>query len=257
MILDVYHDEERIYFKHKKESFLGYTDYTPEIWSEISSVNWLISQKDLDEGKKTYIYTGSDRFGKYDKLHQRVMIHWYGLDKFEEAYAKDFIVEHHDNKAYNCLIENLSFASRSVNLAKAHTYDKERKDALPLVAINFFKDFTTQKYQITLGFNKSFRIYMSDGTEKGIGALRLVYNDDFRIVFQDASNLLYNLVTYLEFDLKKLQYINMEITEPIYIYQDAGAELPSTVEIDVKQVFVLSDHIQLTSISPHKDLYNK
>lgn len=152
MTLGVSHDESRIYFKQEQGSFFGYTDYTHELWKKISSVNWYVSQADIDKGNKTYIYTGSSKFDSYKKLHQVVMIHWYGIEKFTEAYENDFIVEHHDNDAFNCLIENLSFAPNSVNLAKAHTYDKERKEALPLVAINFFKDFTTQKYQITLGF---------------------------------------------------------------------------------------------------------
>ncbi|MDQ0415672.1 hypothetical protein [Mesobacillus stamsii] len=257
MTLGVSHDESRIYFKQEQGSFFGYTDYTHELWKKISSVNWYVSQADIDKGNKTYIYTGSSKFDGYKKLHQVVMIHWYGIEKFTEAYENDFIVEHHDNDAFNCLIENLSFAPNSVNLAKAHTYDKERKEALPLVAINFFKDFTTQKYQITLGFNKDFKIRMKDGTEKGVTVIRLVYNDDFRIVFQDASNLLYNLTKYLKFDLSKLQHIDMEITESKYIFFSNGEEIPAGIEVDGKFVMVLSDHTRLVSVSPNKNLYKK
>ncbi|MES1042632.1 hypothetical protein [Peribacillus simplex] len=224
MELEISFDKDRIYLKKEDGSFYGYTNFTPEVFSEISSVNWYVSQKDLDKGDKTYIYTGSKKFGGYTKLHQVIMILWYGIDKVKEAYSKQFIVEHHDNDAFNCLIENLSFAPHGVNLAKAHTYDKERIDALPKVAINFFKDFTTQNYQITLGFNQRFTLEEDDGSLKHLTALRLLYNDDFRIVFQDISNLLYQLIEYDKFDLDKLHNIDYVYTEDIYVATIEGEE---------------------------------
>lgn len=256
MSLELSFDENRIYLMSEDRSVYGYTDFTPDVFSEISSVNWYVSRKDLDAGEKTYIYTGSKKFGGYTKLHQVVMILWYGIDEFKEAYSKHFIVEHHDNNAFNCLIENLSFAPHGVNLAKAHTYDKERKDALPIVAINFFKDFTTRKYQITLGFNQRFTLEEDDGSIKHLTALRLLYNDDFRIVFQDISNLLYQLIEYDQFDLDKLHNIHYDYIEDIYVYPIEGEELPSLIEIgDGRVAIVIDDRTRLNSIAPNKELY--
>lgn len=56
MTLVITYDENRIYCKNKKEDGFGYTDYTLEVWSKISS-NWYVSQENLDKGSKTYIYT--------------------------------------------------------------------------------------------------------------------------------------------------------------------------------------------------------
>ncbi|ALC87394.1 hypothetical protein AM499_17415 [Bacillus sp. FJAT-22090] len=182
------------------------------------------------------------------------MIHWYGLERFEEVKDKGFIVEHHDNDAFNCLIENLSFAPNDVNLAKAHTYDKERKTSLPYIAINFFKDFKSKKYQITLGFNVEFFLTQKEVT-KSITSLKLLYADDFRIVFNDASNLLYNLTEYKQFDLRKLQYIDYTYTETIYVQPKADGTFPVLVEVDGEWTIVLSNKSKLYSVAPDPQLY--
>lgn len=254
MILDISHDNKKIYFKNSEINFYGYTTFDQDLFDKLNSVGWSINEKKFLNKEKTYIKTGSKKLGEYQYLHQIVMIHWYGLDEFKEANRKKFIVEHHDNDAYNCLLNNLSFAPGNVNKAKGLTYDKERIDALPIVAINFFKDFSTQKYQITLGFNKDFSI--QEGEEiKSITALYLVYEDDFRIVINDASSLLYNLIEYEKFDLSKLQYIDYKYTESIYI--KLHEDTPSLVEIDGKMAIVLDERTRLVSIAPDPELYNE
>ncbi|MEH7000847.1 hypothetical protein [Priestia megaterium] len=255
MKLSISHDNKHIFFKNEDSSFIGETDYTTEIWSEISKLNWYVSDKKLKEGKKTYIYTGSKKFDGYSDLHQIVMILWYGLEIFKKAYEKEFIVEHHDNNAFNCLIRNLSFASKAANLAKAHTYDKERLTALPSFAINIFKDFDTQKYQITVGLTKDFEFIMMDGTEKSLTALHLIYLDDFRLVFQDASNFVYNLLEYEKFDLRKLQCIEAHETESVFIYSTDGKEIPPLVEMDGQHFLVLNEKTRLTFLPPKEELY--
>lgn len=265
MKLEVSHEDERIYFTNKEFGYLGYTNYVKEFYEKIEKVNWYVQKKE-DPKDKCYIYTGSTKLGKHKMLHQIVMIHWYGQEKFDEACKKKFIVkhgqtiskksivEHHDNEEHNCLIENLSFAPDNVNKAKGLTYDQERIEAMPDIAINFFKDFKTQKYQITLGFNKDISI-QENGKSKSITALYLVYKGDFRIVINDASNLLYNLMEYEKFALNKLQFIDYKYTETIYIqkYED----MPPMVEIDGKMVHVLDERTQLVSISPDPEFYKE
>lgn len=254
MKLNVTFDERRIYFKNEESGFLGYTTFDANLLDKLQQVNWFVSDNDLNEKNKTYIRTYSKTLGKYKALHQIVMIHWYGLERFEEVKEKGFIVEHHDNDAFNCLLENLSFASNDVNLAKAHTYDKERKIALPSVAINFFKDFKSQKYQITLGFNIDFYLYLN-GAPKSITSLNLLYDDDFRNVFNDASNLLYNLTEHKKFDLGKLQHLDFSYTETIYIQPEPDGTLPLFVEVDGKFALVLSDKAKIYSVPPDPKLY--
>ncbi|QIZ08383.1 hypothetical protein HFZ78_18045 [Priestia megaterium] len=82
-----------------------------------------------------------------------MMIHWYGVEALKEAYEKNFIVEHMNNDPFDCSIHNLSFAPNNVNIAKGQTYDVERKEGIPIAAVNMFKDFESQKFQITIGFN--------------------------------------------------------------------------------------------------------
>ncbi|OXS76397.1 hypothetical protein B1B04_05335 [Lysinibacillus sp. KCTC 33748] len=252
MKLEISHDNNKICFKNSEIGFYGYTTFNQDLFEKINSVGWSVNDKKFLNKEKTYIKTGSKKLGKYQYLHQIVMIHWYGLDKFEEANRKKFIVEHHDNDGFNCLIENLSFAPDNVNKAKGLTYDQERPNALPIVAINFFKDFDTKKYQITLGFNIDFSI-REDGKLKSITALYLVYEDDFRIVINDASNLLYNLIEYKEFDLSKLQLIDYKYTETIYTqkYED----MPPLIEVDGEMALVLDERTRLVSVAPDSELY--
>lgn len=255
MKLNISHDDKNIFFKSEDDSVFGQTDYKPEIWSEISKLNWYVSDKKLKNGDRAYIYTGSKKFDGYSDLHQIVMILWYGMENFKGAYKKGYIVEHHDNDPFNCLIRNLSFASKAANLAKAHTYDKERLTALPSFAINIFKDFNTQKYQVTVGLTKDFDFIMMDGTEKSLTALHLIYLNDFRLVFQDASNFVYNLLEYEKFDLRKLQCSEAYETESIFIYSTDGEEIPSYVEIDGKPALVLNGETRLVFLPPKEDLY--
>lgn len=257
MKLTITYDEQKIYFKNEEFSFFGYTSYTPEMLEKVLSVNWYVSEKKFLKKEKTYIETHSKKLGNYKALHQIVMIHWYGLEKFEEVKSKGFIVEHHDNDAFNCLIENLSFAHNDINLAKAHTYDKERIVAFPTVAINFFKDFDTQRYQITLGFNTDFFLSLADGTKKSVTSLQFLYEDDFRIVFNDASNMLYNLMEYKKLELNKLQFVDYTFTETIYIRPDEDGNLPVMVEVNGKWAVVLSEKTRIHSVAPDRDLYKK
>ncbi|MEK4297424.1 hypothetical protein [Paenibacillus sp. FSL R5-0914] len=247
---------DRIYFRNEENGFMGYTTYDADLFKKLNSVTWNVNTDALKAKKKTYIFTYSKKL-RAKTLHQVVMIHWYGLDNFEKARAENFIVEHHDNNAFNCLIENLSFAPNNVNLAKAQTYDKERKIALPFVAMNIFKDFKTKKYQITLGFNQEFFISFTDGTDKSLTSLSLLYEDDFRIVINDASNLLYNLTEYKKFVLDKLQSIDYSYTESIYILPEADGTLPAMVEIDGRWAIVLSEETRLHSVAPDSKLYEK
>jgi len=192
------------------------------------------------------------------------MLLWYGVERFKEAYTEEIIIEHHDNNAFNCLIENLSFAPNSVNLAKAHLYDKERKKALPVAGINFFKDFKSQRYQITIGFNEVF-FGKIDDEPVFLTTLHLLYEDDFRIVYQDVSLLTYQLMEYKRFDLNQLNHVGYDYREAPFVIPIANEdqelpELPVWIEEeDGELLFVINPrkgHF-LKSVAAKKDLFNK
>ncbi|MBU8880090.1 hypothetical protein BGM26_13995 [Bacillus sp. FJAT-29790] len=260
ILLNITQDECHINFTNKEINFFGYTTYNEEVWEKVKDLNWYVDEKKLKKGEKTYIYTGSRKFGKYKDLHQIIMLIWYGEDKIKEAYNKRFIVEHHDNDAFNCLIENLSFASNDINIAKAHTFDKERPRLIDKVTVNFFKDFKSGKYQITLGFNQPYTLV--EGSEKtNLTAMHLLYNDDFRLVYTDASRIVWDLLNRDSIDLTLLSHIEREITPDIYIYAKDGQELPPFTFIDGKPVVVLSNKpesfLRLNRVSPKKSLFDK
>lgn len=256
--MKVYHESGKIYFLDQEQDVFGYTNYHEELWGKIQTVNWrVIWGKPNSKGqRKGYIGTYSKKLGKYNKLHQVVMIHWYGLEALVEAYEKEFIVEHMDNNSFDCTIENLSFAPNNVNIAKGQTFDIERVEAIPLAAINMYKDFETRNYQITIGFNK----LVVKKTEEGLIAMntiRLVYENDYRRTLMDAQEILFQLTNKGIIDPKKLNYIHME-EEPAILYDfKEGENRSGVIEIDGKPHIILDDHTRLIKVAPKKELYKK
>lgn len=86
--LELSHNNKQIQFLNKDFGIMGFTDYTPVIWGELSKVNWYVNEKRFVNGEKTYIYTGSNRFGEIKNLHQIVMMFWYGEEAIQAAYKK-------------------------------------------------------------------------------------------------------------------------------------------------------------------------
>lgn len=231
--MKVYKSNEKIHFLDKEQNILGFTDYSNELWDKVLSVNWkVIWGKPNAKGKrKGYIGTYSKKLGDYKKLHQIVMIHWYGFEALKEAYEKNFIVEHMNNNPYDCMINNLSFAPNRLNIAKGQTYDIDRKEIMSVAAINMFKDFETKRYQITVGFNKEFAMKLEKGLVP-LNALRFVYENNFRRTFMDAENILYGIMDYGMVDTNKLHHIHMDIEQANYIHLKEHQKKAPFVEID-------------------------
>lgn len=174
----------------------------------------------------------------------------------EEAYEKKFIVEHMDNDSFNCCIDNLSFAPDNVNKAKGLTYDIEREEAIPIVAVNMFKDFDTQKFQITVGFNKP----MYQVSEQGyidVTALKLVYKNDFRRTLLDAQEILYEVINNGLLDTGKLHHLDYKAERTILTVLQDGEEGASMIQRNGEWLLVLNEHTRLVKVAPDKDLYQK
>ncbi|MED3576076.1 hypothetical protein [Cytobacillus praedii] len=245
--MEIYSEGDRIFFKSVKSKKLGYTDYTKELWDKISSVNWHINGE--------YIY--SSKLKMY--LHRFVMAHWYGEDILKQSKESGFIVEHHDNDGFNCLISNLSFAPEPVNKAKAYTYDKDRIKMMRDVAINFYKDFSTGQYQITVAFNKETLYWIPEKkTFVDIVKMSLLYDDDFIRTFQDASSILHEMELYKKLDLSKLRFKKMEYQEAIHIPITSDNKDDIFFEHDGKIAIRLgTDKAYINQVPPNKRLYEE
>ncbi|WP_354680200.1 hypothetical protein MRN59_09075 [Macrococcoides caseolyticum] len=247
---------DTIEFRLQDGRLVGITNYRKDIWEEFNSVNWYINSDNLEKQNKSYVYTGSGKFANKKYLHVIVMIKWYGEKKVVDAHQNGYIVEHFDNHEYNCMIDNLAFVSNDLNLAKAHLYDKERIKYKNIVAVNFFKDFETQRYQATFGFNEEVKL-QEKGTFINVTALKLVYPDDYRQVFQDLTNAMHQIISNQTINLDLLSHEYREIDPSIYIIPSSKEELPVMIQVDGEWLLVLSDKVRLDKIAPNKKLYKR
>ncbi|MGG4456871.1 hypothetical protein ABEX29_01045 [Brevibacillus porteri] len=246
---EITHSVDTIYFKFENADKLGVTDYNEELYKKITAVSWSKNGKYIRSNKlKT-------------SLHQYVMAYWYGEEELDKAKKEGFIVEHHNNDGFDCRISNLSFAPEDQNKAKAFTYDKMRKDLMQSIAINFYKDFETGRYQITLGFNKPH--WIIDRSQKKnieVTAIYLLYNDDFFRTLNDATNILHEMKQYRQFKLSSLRYEEIHYTEAIYtlLDEDTPEDQVFFIGEDGQVVVRLgTPHLIITQIGENKDLYKK
>lgn len=259
--LKVSHDENEIKFFDKDLGILGYTDFTAEIWEEISTVNWYVNESKIAKDEKTYIYTGAGKFSGLKNLHQIVMMLWYGLEEVQSAYQKDFIIEHHNNEAFDCHISNLSFASNDLNLTKAHSFDKNQPKLLQQAGVNFYKDFETGQYQITIALTGDYFLKTNESFIL-VDCIHLLYEDNFRIVYTDANRIVdellengrinFRLLSYKDFSFREgKKYIpkNGETIEGIKVITDENGNSYLVVAEGAGFIF--------NSTPPNKDLYKK
>lgn len=137
---------------------------------------------------------------------------------------KNYIVEHHNNKAFDCHINNLSFASNDLNLTKAHSFDKKQPKLLQQAAVNFYKDFETQKYQITIKFTGDF-ILLLKGKKVYVDNLYFLYEDNFRVVYTDANRIVDELLEMGKVDFKLLSYKELSYKEAVFYVPKKDAKL--------------------------------
>lgn len=211
MAVEITHTEDKIYFKFENVNKLGFTDYDKKLFEKIRAVKWTVSN-----GR--YIYSSKLKMS----LHQIVMAHWYGEEALTESKKAGYIVEHHNNIGFDCQISNLSFAPEPQNKQKAFGYDKERLTMLENIAINFYKDFETGRYQITIGFNKPyFIVNPKQNTAIDVAVIFLIYNDDFYRTMTDATNILHELKEYGKLEFSNLRNVGFHYKEAIHIPADA------------------------------------
>jgi len=178
---------------------LAFTTYRQDYYNELTSATWT-----EDKG---YL-----KNGKLGLLHRYIMKKWYGEEIVKEMTARGLIVDHMNNDGFDNRICNLEFLATRHNVAKGHTLDVESKEMRDRIAVNIFKDFTTNYYQISIGFNEIVSmIDMITGESQEIDRLYLLYDCDYRLVINDAEQILLEYSLHRRFNIQQLKCIEYQV----------------------------------------------
>lgn len=237
-------ENDKITFVDQEKGIFAYTDYTEDLWNKIKETNW----------HKNGEYLYCSKLGMY--LHRFVMANWYGEDVLMDFTDKKFVVDHIDNDGFNCEISNLQFVHEDENKTKGFSYDKKRLECTSSFALNFFKDFATGFYQITIAFNEIFLINMGE-TNIPIVKLYLLYDDDSSRVLFDSLTMLNELKKEKTIDFSRLGYRDIKFQEDNYMKVKPEDRDKAIVEVDGELYMNLSSKkIRFIKIQPDKKLYS-
>lgn len=248
----VYWEGEKIYFCDEAVNKLGSTNFNECLWENIKDLKFTVKFKNIKSGKEPqYIYCSKLK----KTLHQIVMDFYYGEDIRKEMYKNGFIIEHHDNDGFNCCIENLSFFPNDKNKSKAFGYDKDRIRMMNRIAMNIFKDFKTQKYQITVAFNEHFALFVQDKLIN-LATIYLVYEDNYKIVINDATSILDLIEANNKFELQKLNCENWDYNECKMVYiSEEEKDSPIILRDGNYYMNMNCPHQRITRASAKEELY--
>ena len=102
--------------------------------------------------------------------------------------------------------------SYSENLAKGHTLDKYTQDKR-YIALNLFKDFSTQLYQISIVFNYAAKFICENIDNAVIELAVLLYDKDesYEMVINDARHIMLEYSQHKTFTPSKLSFVDYHI----------------------------------------------
>lgn len=243
--MEIRHEHGYINLIHPKWNKLAVTEYDEGLFKIISETTWT----------KNGDYIRSSKLNK--SLHQVVMEYWYGEDAVKEAYKNGFVIDHINNNGFDCRICNLNFLHRFRNSAKGLTFDREREASIYTMALNIFKDFKSKRFQITIGFNKPTLYKNDNGDFTDISSMKLLYNDDFRIVFSDAESILYEAIEYGSYDLSKLRFTDIKYEKAFTTILKPEEKDAAVVERDGQYYLVLDGKSWISEVAHDKDWYGK
>ena len=107
------------------------------------------------------------------------------------------------------------------------------------IAVNLFKDFTTNCYQVTIGCNAN--IVMKDSNEKThyINAIKLLYDCPYPSVVLDAEQILTQYDETKQFSLENMRCCDKRIIESVPLQLTEDEQNRSIVVRDGKTYLIL------------------
>lgn len=191
---------------------IGMATYREDYYEELTSKTWTLTKANSDTDDKGYL--SNETLGL---LHRYIVAKWYGEDVLEEMTAKGYVVDHMNNNHVDCRISNLEFLKKAYNTAKGQAFDVDSKAMEHHIAVNLFKDFSTDCYQMTIGCNDDIVGMTSDGKKYHIVVVLLLYNCDYSIVINDAENMLRVYETEGRIDVSKTYAREIKIRKAVDI----------------------------------------
>lgn len=189
------HGDEIHIFREEWDA-VALTTYREDYFDELTSVTWTESRGYLTNGK-------------LGALHRYIMGKWYGEEMLSELTNQGWVVDHMNNDGFDCRISNLEFLPTRHNVAKGQTVDVESETMRQHIALTMCKDFSTGYYQIHIGCNDPISICNTvTGEIRPLAKLKLLYDCDYRIVINDARDILLNYDLYGKFNIEKLHCVD-------------------------------------------------
>lgn len=187
---------------------IGLTTYREDYYKEICSKTWRLTDPNSDGDDKGYITNSG-----LGLLHRYIVSKWYGDEVLNDLTQKGYVIDHMNNNHADCRISNLEFLKKAYNTAKGQAFDIDARKMRHHIAVNLFKDFSTDCYQITIGCNDTIVGYDENGHKYYVNDFKLLYNCDYSIVINDAENILRLYDTEGRLELSKTHACDMKISK--------------------------------------------
>ena len=230
------HDDE-IHIYREGWKAVAFTTYREDYYDELTSVTWTESKG----------YLVNSRLGL---LHRYIMGKWYGEKMLAEMTQQGWVIDHMNNNGFDCRISNLEFLPTRHNVAKGQTVDVEADEMRRHLALTLCKDFSTGYYQIHLGCNDPISLMnTSTGEVRPLAKLKFLYDCDYRIVINDARDILLNYGLYGRFQIESLHCIDWKPEFPEQIVLRAEEIGRPFIERDGKMYVCIGNGIWFHSNS--------
>lgn len=228
---------DEIHICREEWNSVALTTYRDDYYEELTSVTW----------SENNGYVVNNKLGA---LHRYIMGKWYGKEMLAEMTQQGWVVDHMNNNSFDCRISNLEFLPTRHNVAKGQTVDVDANAMRHHLAMTLCKDFSTGFYQIHLGCNDPISLFnTSTGEVRPLAKLKFLYDCDYRIVINDARDILLNYSLYGKFLIESLHCIDWkpEFSELILLREEEiGRPL---IERNGMMYACIGNHIWLHSSS--------
>lgn len=235
---EVYDDVVHVFRKEWEK--IAFASFREDYYPELSSVTWSVNGEYLHNAKLGY-------------LHRYIVGKWYGEDMLAEMTKAGWIVDHMNNNGFDCQISNLAFLSSDENKAKGFTVDKQSEALRYHIALNLFRDFSTGLYQITIFFNDEVAMINTEtGETFPVSLIKLLYDSDYKLVINDARDILLNYELNKSFYLSKLHHKEFRYEKAIFVDLKPEERGCAMEERDGTVMLVMNEHTKMVKVNYDK-----